>query len=278
MTKLSEFVQSYIELHPDAAAIAIESTNKESSLAYLLELTDSELSTLVPHLSSHLTSVLLEQLPADRAAIILHKVPDSTCVLALRHLLPEKRSSILAALHSDRLERINLLLSFADETAASIMDNTIAPLYSSDTVGHCMKLLKSSAYKSIYYLYLVDADYKLCGVMNLKELLNHSDSKQEPLSSFMTGEVFSVAADMTLEALQQDPSWFDYHALPVTDRHGRYLGVIRYETIKNYELTSKRSRSSSGLLQTGNALGELYSVGVVALLGAASSIGTKKLE
>ncbi|MFP4159972.1 MAG: hypothetical protein ACLFQ9_01000 [Desulfobacterales bacterium] len=94
----------------------------------------------------------------------------------------------------------------------------------------------------------------------------------------MSREVTAVFADMTIENLQKHPAWFRYHALPVTDRRGRYLGVIEYETIKRYKLENRGARRSSELLETGNALGELYALGVLAMLGAASSVRTKQPE
>lgn len=56
MTGLSQFVQSYIKLHPEAAANLIEGKNKDVSLAYLMELSNPDLAALIPHLSSHLLS------------------------------------------------------------------------------------------------------------------------------------------------------------------------------------------------------------------------------
>ncbi|MDZ7830130.1 MAG: hypothetical protein U5L07_00095 [Desulfobacterales bacterium] len=278
MTRLSQFVQSYIQLHPEAAANVIESKNREASLAYLIELSTPDLAALIPHLSSHLLSLVLEQLPAGRAAEVFQDVPDSICALALQHLLPEKRLALVAEMDPVRMKHINRLLSFVRGTAASIMDSTVPSVLSSETVGRCIERLKSAKHKTIYYLYLVDPDYKLCGVMNLKELLHNSGFIHDPLAAYMSREVTAVFADMTIENLQKHPAWFRYHALPVTDRRGRYLGVIQYETIKRYELENRGARRSSELLETGNALGELYTLGVFALLGAASSVATKQPE
>lgn len=278
MTGLSQFVQSYIQLHPEAAAIVIESKNRDASLAYLMELSNTDLAALIPHLSSHLLSLLLEQLTAGSAAQVLENVADPICALALQHLLPEKRLALVAEMDPVRMKHINRLLSFARGTAASIMDSTVPSVFSSETVSRCIEQLKSVKHKTIYYLYLVDSDYKLCGVMNLKELLHRSEFRHQPLAAYMSREVTAVFADMTIENLQTHTGWFRYHALPVIDRRGRYLGVIQYETIKSYEIRNQRARRSSELLETGNALGELYALGVLAMLGAASSVGTKQPE
>ena len=236
MSELDDFVGRYIELHPDAAAVAIETDKRQPSLAYLAGLSDEELTSLIPHLSPHIASLMLEQTSSQRAGPILNKVPDAICAKVLRHIGRDKRESIVAGMNTARAKRIELLLSFGPGTAASIMDNTVPAIASTETVGGCMALLKRSKHKSIYYLYFVDSDYRLCGVMNLKELLNASESPQDPLKSYWNKDVVSIRADLSVESLLLHPAWLNYHSLPVSDQNGRYLGVIRYEAIKLLEV------------------------------------------
>jgi hypothetical protein len=44
-----------------------------------------------------------------------------------------------------------------------------------------------------------------------------------------------VAAEATEDELLQTPHWRLYHTLPVVDRHGHFLGALRYRTLRRVE-------------------------------------------
>lgn len=94
-----------------------------------------------------------------------------------------------------------------------------------DTVGHALSSLRhQNIADEIAYIYIVDEDQKLVGVLPLRRLLN-SDNKQK-LSDIMIDKVVSIHNDATvLEACNQ----FLEHrflALPIVNKEKKIEGVI----------------------------------------------------
>ncbi len=80
---------------------------------------------------------------------------------------------------------------------------------------------------TIYYVYVIDADGYLTGVLSLRELLNAPED--ELVSSYMTDDVVSVGADMDVEEAAKLIQRLEFRALPVVDAEGLFLGVLRSE-------------------------------------------------
>jgi Mg/Co/Ni transporter MgtE len=83
----------------------------------------------------------------------------------------------------------------------------------------------------VMYIYVVDGENRLLGVIDLKELLSADD--KAPLSAIMTENVISLEAGSTLKEASQEFERYSFRALPVTDDDKRLVGVIKYRDVMN---------------------------------------------
>ena len=75
------------------------------------------------------------------------------------------------------------------------------------------------------------------------------------------------------------PAWKRFHALPVIDTDGRFLGVVRYKSVRELEARFLETGFEDQGARTAEAVGELYGLGlrgmfeslVSALLGSDES-------
>lgn len=81
----------------------------------------------------------------------------------------------------------------------------------------------------IMYLYVVDRDGKLLGVINLKELLQADDKAL--LMDIMTKNVNALKKESTLGEALNLFSRYDFRALPVVDNGDNMIGVVRYRDV-----------------------------------------------
>jgi Mg/Co/Ni transporter MgtE len=79
------------------------------------------------------------------------------------------------------------------------------------------------------YIYVVDAQEHLMGVVDLKELLIADD--KAPLSAIMSENVISVNAESTLKEASQEFERYGFRALPVTDDEEHLIGAIPYRDV-----------------------------------------------
>ncbi len=81
------------------------------------------------------------------------------------------------------------------------------------------------------YIYVVDAQDTLLGVIDLKELLQADD--RALLKDIMIQNVISLNTTSTLKEASQSFARYDFRALPVTDEKNRIVGVIPYRDVMN---------------------------------------------
>jgi magnesium transporter len=79
------------------------------------------------------------------------------------------------------------------------------------------------------YLYVVDNDDKLLGVIDVKELLLADDKAL--LEDIMIKNVISLRKESTLRDASNMFSRYDFRAMPVTDAEDRMVGVVRYRDV-----------------------------------------------
>ena len=126
-------------------------------------------------------------------------------------------------------EPIRRLLCHPEGTAGALMDPGVPALPGDISVIEARSLLKASSSRAMYYVYVVDRDNCLIGVLNLRQLM--LTSSKQSLESLMRRPVSSLQSGADRTAILGHPGWRDLHALPVVDKGGRFLGVLRHETV-----------------------------------------------
>jgi magnesium transporter len=115
-----------------------------------------------------------------------------------------------------------------------------------------------------YEVYVVDRNQVLVGVLNLRELLLARSHAR--LAEVMTRDPFCLSAAADRSVVLSHPGWQKVHAIPVIDREGCYLGVIRYRILRQIEAELLGGAAEDG--NTFEALGDLFAAGVAGILDA----------
>lgn len=97
----------------------------------------------------------------------------------------------------------------------------------------------------IYYVYVVDNDYRLRGVFPLKKMITHPSVSK--IKHVMEVDPVSVKTDTPVDELTLDFEKYDLVAMPVVDSIGRLVGQItvddvmdeaREQSERDYQLAS----------------------------------------
>ncbi len=124
-------------------------------------------------------ALLIVELAPDDRVDILEDV-EQAVVDELMPLLP----------HEDRRDIIRLQ-GYPDDTAGAIMTTQVAMLPETLTVGDALKELarQSEDLETIYYLYVVDHELHLRGVVSARQLVSKIGKPDTPLSTLMESDV-----------------------------------------------------------------------------------------
>lgn len=244
-----DIIQIINELHAaDIAEIMEELDSDEAQ--YLFLLLDGELAS----------DVLLEIPEADQRRFLRGLPPDVIAHRFIEFMESDDAADVMADLdedvqdevlqHIDDKEQagdIADLLEYDEDTAGGIMAKELVAVNENWTVQTCLKEISIQAedIDEIYYVYVVDDNFFLKGVLSLKMLI--MKPTHTVIKSIVTEDAHFVRTDASQEEVAQVMEKYDLVALPVVDQIGRLKGritiddvldIIREEADKDYQMAS----------------------------------------
>ena len=245
--------------HPDRAAEVVSGYHLPS-LAGLFEGLD--VAQLKP---------VFAQLSSDDAADILTELPN------------ELSDAILAELEDEESEGLEELMQFADDTAGGIMSTEVFALDRELTAREAIVALQESVdAEMVFYMYCINDEGHLVGVLSLRQLLTVPPATQ--LSDVMVSDVISVPVTMDQEEVASIVARYDLLAVPVVDEFNKLVGIVtvddvidvlRDEATEDMMLMAGIGDEDVALQSTGAAIRirvPWLFAGIVGLMGAAGLI------
>ena len=257
----SDLADAFVATHPKEAARVLEELSLAESVEYLHSLTAPAAAAVLSQMITATAGLCLSKLKAEPVQQILSILPLDTAAILLRSLSPDERNKLLKLLAPQTAEAIRLLLEYPPQSAGALMDPQVVAWPHDMRVSVCLEQIQRAAQQTVSYLYVIDDAKKLVGVLGYQELIGVDD--EALLSSLMTPPTAHLVADASLESIVVHPGWRDYHALPVTDDGGRFLGVLRYRTFRRLE--AQMSTEAHSPVHVALSLGELCWVGMTAV-------------
>src|SRR5918994_3063452 len=140
-------------------------------------------SAVLEGMTSSIAAGCLCTLPAVRAGTIIETLSLDGAARLLRCLSGDDRERLLAAVSDKRLKPLNRLLRYPLGTAGALMDPQALTLPQSILVSDALGRVQRFPQHTLYYLYVIDQERMLIGVMNLRELM--LAAPQDRLSAVM---------------------------------------------------------------------------------------------
>jgi magnesium transporter len=162
----------------------------------------------------------LRQLAPDDAADLVQAAP------------PEEREALLRVLDAPTRSDVSALLAYAEDEAGGLMSPRYVRLRPDMGVDEAIAYLRRAArerVETIYYIYVVDAEQRLVGVVSFRELFGARPEIR--VRDVMRTEVVSVRADLDQEAVANVIAESNLMAVPVLDAEGRIQGIVTVDDI-----------------------------------------------
>jgi magnesium transporter len=221
--------QAFLEAHPEEGAALLEQ-GAPADAAGVLALCDAPCAAAVLRRMRSLAAAdCLVRLDPAQAVAFAQALPPADGARILRALAPEARETLLGALAPAARAALAALLRFPEGSAGALMDPRVATLPRDLRVLEAVERLRAEPAYGAYYLYVVDREQRLVGVLNYRDLVRAEP--QAELTEVMRPAVASVHALARGAELAAHPGWRGFLALPVVDEEGVLLGALRYETL-----------------------------------------------
>jgi len=267
--------RNFAEEHPAEAARVLEEMMPDEIAGYLDALPPRAAANVLQKMTSSSAAECLPRLSLARFAQILAALPLDRAAALLRRLEPARQEELLARAPADVGALLGRLLRYPENSAGALMDPRALALPEDIAAAEALARLRRAPRHALYYIYVVNREQQLVGVMNLRELM--LAPPRETLSAAMRREIMTLPALAGRIAIVEHPGWRDVHALPVVDDNGLFLGVLRYETLRQLERESAAPHTGGGLAAV-LTLGELCWVGLAGMLTDLTAPGRARKE
>jgi magnesium transporter len=255
--------QRFVEKHADDAARALVSIDFSARLAFLNSLPPVHIGALLRRLDGSLAAQILGDIETERAVRALESLPSETSATLLRRLEAPEQKTFVARVRASDPEPLEQLLHYPENSAGALMNPRVFTLSPHLEAHAALAHVRAHSGQAIYYIYIVGEDQRLLGVVNLRELM--AAEQGERIEQIMTSDLARIGAQASLQAVIAHPGWLDFPALPVIDDAGRLVGVLRYKNLRRLQ-NGDYNPAADGLDSTGAALGELFRIGMDALV------------
>jgi magnesium transporter len=230
---LEKFRHEFLDLHPYDQATFFKELDEEIRAKVYLYLSPEEMASLFENLEieeDEYKDVLAEMTP-DYAADMLSNMYADDAVDVLNELDKEQVASYLTIMDNEAAKEIKELLHYEEYTAGSIMTTEFISISKNQTVRSAMFILKNEAPRAetIYYVYVVDEDKRLAGVISLRDLIVSDDDTM--VAEIMNDRVVSVSVSEDQEEVARKIRDYNFLAIPVVDFQYHLLGIITVDDI-----------------------------------------------
>ncbi len=218
-------------LSPADLADLIEHIDKDERI-FIFEILDPEdAGEVLKEVESPFQESILNELDNDAVSEIVQEMDSDDAADIVGDLPQERIREIIERVHKDVSDELKRLLPYPPDTAGGIMALEFVAVNQEATIQEAIQKIreKYKEVKNVYYLFVVDDEGRLVGVVSLKDLVVHSPETK--VKEIMNPDVVSAVVDMDQEEVYHLVKKYDLVTIPVVDRNGKLLGRITHDDI-----------------------------------------------
>lgn len=234
----ADIAEIVTQLSPQQRAEVFEALDTETVAEALAEVETEMQVEILQQLDIEMASDILSQMEPDDVADVLDDMTEAQSDVFLEQMEPEEA------------EAINRLLAYDDDTAGGLMTPEYVAIPAGLTCEETIERLRELAPRAemIYYVYSVDEDERLVGVLSLRDLVVSPPST--PIQNIMVHNVIRVYVDDHADEVAQVIGRYNLLAVPVVDEEERLLGIITVDDTLERLLPTERRRRLPALRET----------------------------
>jgi len=231
--KLKVLKEQLSDIPPVDLADILEETSHKQRMAIFDKLDTNHASDTLEELDPKVQRDMIASLEKNRAAQLINEMTPGQAADILSVLPWSEVKAILKLLNEENALKIKEILEKHEENVINFIVKDYLKFSPDEIVLHARRLYSRMAKGKdvIMYLYILDEQEKLLGVVDIKELLLAEDNIT--LKDIMVTNVISLTSESTLKGASELFGRYGFRALPVINKNGKMLGVIPYRDVMN---------------------------------------------
>lgn len=249
LEKLLRFTKQFIKLrtlghlwnaleklhYADIATLVEHLTPQEQMVMIQLmidrKLEMSKFAEIISEIRPEIAVELLSKLKINQIVPVLEEL-SSDDAASLISLFPEElRDEILKKMNKEESEGIQEQLAYPEESAGRIMSADFLALSESTSIGDAITAIQLAGedVDVPFYLYVIDEEQRLKGVVSLKQLI--LVRAKLTLKDIMNPDVYKVDAFLDQEEVAAIVANYNLLAIPVVDELDKLVGVVTVDDV-----------------------------------------------
>jgi magnesium transporter len=215
----------------DIAPLLSDLTRDEIRMVIELLFRRRRAARTLKELPSEMLPQVFEAVTDQRLADVIARLEIDDLLEFVEWVPEERREEVVARLPVHKREELTKAQLYPEFSAGRVMTTSFVALDEKMTAQEAIDSIRSLGddVESILYLYVVDANRCLRGVVPIRRLVAAPPSR--PVGELMIEEPVSVIAEADQEEVAELVRRYDLLAVPVTDVDGRMLGVITVDDV-----------------------------------------------
>jgi magnesium transporter len=231
--KLKILKETLAEIHPVDLADILEELDHDQRVMVFSSLDHEQASDTLEEIEPNVQRDIISSISKEKVVRLINDMTPGQAADILAILPSSEAQIIIEALNTETAKKIQSIVSKQEEKVLNYTTQKILKFSPETVVEYVQNDYPRHARDKdvIMYVYVVDAQDTLLGVIDLKELLQADD--RALLKDIMVEKVISLNTESTLKEASQSFARYDFRALPVTDEKNRLVGVIPYRDVMN---------------------------------------------
>ena len=223
------------ETSPHTLSVFLGRLDVDTQREILRNFDPERASEIVSEMDADQSAELVSEMREHRAVSVLNEMDPNDAADIVRELEDDDRDRLLKGMSEsqpDSAADVRELLEYPEDTAGAIMNPRVATLRDDITVDEAIAQVRKmrDEYENIYYMYVVDANDILEGVLSMRTLL--LAPKGANVSDIMSRNLIGLLAPtMDKEVVAHIMADTNYHTLPVVSESGEILGIITHDDV-----------------------------------------------
>lgn len=214
------------KLHPADIADIVEDLGAKERRTIFDTLTEDVAADTLEEMELEDQVSVIEHMDAERASDILEEMPPDEVADILTELPHDRAEQLLSLMEKEEAQEVKELLAYEEDTAGGLMTTEYVAVPERLTAQECIDELRRMEpnAESIYYVFVIDADEHLRGVLSLRDLI--VARPDTTISSIMIRDVITVHLEDSAQEVAAVLSKYNLLAIPVVDDEFRIQGLV----------------------------------------------------
>lgn len=231
--KLKILKEKLSEIHPVDLADILEELDPEQRITIFDKLDTEHASNVLEEIDPSVQRDLVSSLKKEKAALLIDEMTPGQAADVLAALPSAEANIILKLLNEEKARKIQSILEKQEENILCFATLNFLKFSSDMTVEQVREEYQRIAKGKdvVMYLYVVDSQDRLLGVIDIKELLMADN--EALLKDIMVTGIISLKAESTLKEASTMFARYSFRAIPITDDNNKIDGVVLYRDVMN---------------------------------------------